>query len=160
MYNEYFERFAAYEKDLEKLSQSLQQLHDCSRQMLQLKQATAKHLKQAAAEHLCRSEELHVISSAIGDIGDAALESFDSNVSEQYKTQVLACIAKEQEYCAQLLVLHARRDRKRKDYDAFRREVAEMELKPPPHKGLQAAKERLERSERECVALRVACEEL
>ena len=151
MYDEYLERFAAYEKDLEKLRQSLQQLHDCSRQLLQLKQATAQHLKQAAALHLCHSEELHVISSAIGDIGDAALESFDSSMSEQYKTQVLGIIAKEQQYCSQLLVLHARRDRKRKDYDAFRREVAEMELKQPQHKEFQAAKERLERSERECV---------
>ena len=147
VYNEYFERFSSYEKDLEKLRQNLQQLHDMNRQLLVLKQATAQQLCHIVPV----GEELHKVSKAIGEIGDGTLESFDTNVSEQYKTHVLGCIAKELQYCAQLHVLHARRDRKRKDYDSFRREVHDMEQKQPPHKDLPAAKERLERSERECV---------
>jgi hypothetical protein len=127
----------------------LQQLHDMNRQLLVLKQATAQQLCHIVPV----GEELHKVSKAIGEIGDGTLESFDTNVSEQYKTHVLGCIAKELQYCAQLHVLHARRDRKRKDYDAFRREVHDMEQKQPPHKDLPAAKERLERSERECVCM-------
>ncbi len=96
-------------------------------------------------------EELHKVSKAIIEISDGSVDSFTHNVSEQYKTHVLDVIDKELEYYAGLRTLHARRERKRKDFDAFRREVHELEKKPG-HKDLPAAKERLDRSDRECVS--------
>jgi hypothetical protein len=145
LYNEYFERFVTYEKELEAVRRSLGQYLDMNRQVLLLKQEAALQLSKAIPV----GEELHSISKTIMEIGDRSIESFDTNVNAQFKAQVLDAIDAELQYFAELHVLHARRERKRKDFDAFRREVHALEQKPPGHKDMPAAKERLDRSDKE-----------
>jgi hypothetical protein len=152
LYDDHFERFLAYQKELELLKAGLSQLYKMNRDLLLHKKKTA--------EQLCVivpvGEELHKVSKAIMEISDGSVDSFDHNVSSQYQTHVLDVIEKELQYFAELHTLHARRERKRKDFDAFRREVHALEQKPPGHKDLPAAKERLDRSDKECVRARAA----
>jgi len=147
MYDEHFERFVTFEKELQTLLLNLSQLLQLNKDLLLHKKRTAELLGTVVPV----GEELYKISKAIIEIGDGSVDSFTHNVSEQYQTHVLAVVDKELQYFADLHTLHARRERKRKDFDAFRREVHALEQKPPGHKDMPAAKERLERSERECV---------
>jgi hypothetical protein len=154
LYDDHFERFSAYEQELLALKGNLAQLMKLNRDLLLHKKKTADQLGTIVP----LGEELHKISKAIMEISDGSVDSFETNVTGQYQAHVLDIIEKELRYFAELHTLHARRERKRKDYDAFRREVAELEKKPPGHKDMPAAKERLARSDRECVgAIDTAC---
>lgn len=144
-YNEHFERFAAYEHELKALRLNLGQLIKMNRDLLLHKKKTAEQLGALVPV----GEELHKVSKAIIEISDSSVDSFDFNVSGQFQTHVLDVIDKELQYYIELHALHLRRERKRKDFDAFRHELNELNKKPPGHKDLPAAKERFERSDRE-----------
>jgi hypothetical protein len=163
LYDDHYERFCAYEQDLMALKSNLTQLMKLNRELLIHKKKTAEQLGAIVPI----GEELHRISKAIMEIGDGSFDALETNVIGSYQTQVLDVLDKELRYFAELHTLHARRERKRKDFDAFRRDVAELEKKPPGHKDMPAAKERLQRSDREYVCtllahlrlfvIRVAC---
>jgi hypothetical protein len=145
LYNEHFERFAAYEHELKALRMNLGQLIKMNKDLLLHKKKTAELLGALVPV----GEELHKMSKAIIEISDSSVDSFDHNVSGQFQTHVLDAIDKELQYHAELHALHLRRERKRKDFDAFRHELNELNKKPPGHKDLPATKERFERSDRE-----------
>jgi hypothetical protein len=160
-YNEHFERFAAYEQELKSLRVNLGQLIKMNKDLLLHKKKTAEQLGCMVPtapfiqcifvtfEQVPVGEELHKVSKAIIEISDSSVDSFDYNVSGQFQTHVLDSIDKELAYHTELHALHQRRERKRKDFDAFRHELNELNKKPPGHKDLPAAKERFERSDRE-----------
>ena len=153
LYDEHFERFCAHEQELVALKSNLSQLMKMNRDLLLHKKKTADQLGCIVPI----GEELHRISKAIMEISDGSFDSYETNVSSNYQTQVLDVLDKELRYFADLHTLHARRERKRKDFDAFRREVAELEKKPPGHKDMPAAKERLQRSDKEYVGSFLRC---
>jgi hypothetical protein len=150
LYDDHYERFCAYEQELMALKSNLSQLMRLNRELLVHKKKTTDHL----GTILPVGEELHRVSKAIMEISDGSVDSYETNVSANFQTQVLDVLDKELRYFAELHTLHARRERKRKDFDAFRREVAELEKKPG-HKDMPAAKERLQRSDKECVDARL-----
>ena len=145
LYNEHFERFVAYEQELQALKRNLVQLMKMNKDLLLLKKKTADMLGSMVPV----GEELHKVSKAIMEVGDSSVDSFEFNVSGQFQTHVLDAIDKELLYHAELHSLALRRERKRKDFDSFRHDLNELNTKPPGHKDLPAVKERFERSDKE-----------